>query len=87
MVNSMFLLLIGLLLLIIGGEFLVRSAVSIAKKLNVPPLLIGVTIVSFGTSAPELMVSLQAALDSSNDIAIGNIVGSNIFNILITHIF
>ncbi len=81
MVNSVFLLLTGLILLIIGGEFLVRSAVSIAKKFNVPPLLIGVTIVSFGTSAPELMVSLQAALDSSNDIAIGNIVGSNIANI------
>ena len=81
MINSIFLLIFGLLLLIAGGEFLVKSAVSFAKKLNVSPLLIGLTVVSFGTSAPELMVSLQAAFDNAVGISIGNIIGSNIANI------
>lgn len=81
MINSIFLLIFGLLLLIAGGEFLVKSAVSFAKKLNVSPLLIGLTVVSFGTSAPELMVSLQAAFDDVAGISIGNIIGSNIANI------
>ncbi len=81
MINSIFLLIFGLLLLIAGGEFLVKSAVSFAKKLNVSPLLIGLTVVSFGTSAPELMVSLQAAFDDAAGISIGNIIGSNIANI------
>ena len=76
-----FYLLIGLIVLVIGGDFLVKSAVSITNKLNVSPLLIGVTVVSFGTSFPELLVSLQAAIDGNSGIAIGNVIGSNIANI------
>ena len=74
-------LLIGLVVLVFGGDFLVKSAVSITKKMNVSPLLIGVTVVSFGTSFPELLVSLQAAIDGNSGIAIGNVIGSNIANI------
>jgi len=66
---------------VIGGDFLVKSAVSITNKMNVSPLLIGVTVVSFGTSFPELLVSLQAAIDGNSGIAIGNVIGSNIANI------
>ncbi len=75
------LIIFGLLLLLTGGEVLVRGAVGIAKRFNFSPLIIGLTIVSFGTSAPELMVSLQAALNGNPDIAIGNVVGSNIANL------
>ena len=75
------LLIIGLVLLVVGGDFLVKSAIAIAGRFNISPLLIGVTIVSFGTSAPELFVSIQATLDGSPAIAIGNVVGSNIANI------
>lgn len=71
----------GLLLLIAGGELLVRGAVGIAKSMSVPPLIIGLTVVSFGTSAPELLVSLNAALGGNPGIAIGNVLGSNIANI------
>jgi cation:H+ antiporter len=74
-------LVIGLIILAFGGDFLVKSAVSITKKMNVSPLLIGVTVVSFGTSFPELLVSLQAAIDGNSGIAIGNVIGSNIANI------
>jgi cation:H+ antiporter len=76
-------LLLGLVLLIGGGEVLVRGAVGLAERLGVSPLLIGLTIVALGTSAPELAVSVQAALSGSGGIAIGNIVGSNIANILL----
>ena len=75
------LIVFGLLLLLTGGDVLVRGAVGIAKRFKVSPLIIGLTIVSFGTSAPELMVSLQAALNGNPDIAIGNVVGSNIANL------
>ena len=75
------LLLLGLVFLIVGGDLLVRSAVSFADKFGVSSFLIGVTVVSFGTSAPELMVSIQAAMDQAADIAIGNVLGSNIANI------
>ncbi len=71
----------GLITLIVAGEFLVRGAVGVALKFNIPTLVIGMTIVSFGTSAPELLVSIKAALEGHPDIAIGNIVGSNIANI------
>lgn len=71
----------GLAILIAGGEVLVRGAVGIALKFNLSPLVIGMTIVSFGTSAPELLVSLKAALEGHPEIAIGNVVGSNIANI------
>ena len=73
----------GLVALFVGGEALVRGAVGIARKLTIPPLLIGLTVVGFGTSTPELLVSVSAALSGSPDIAIGNIVGSNIGNILL----
>ena len=72
---------LGLILLVVGGEFLVRSSVSLSFKFNISKLVIGMTVVSFATSAPELLVSLQAALDGSPDIALGNIIGSNIANI------
>lgn len=71
----------GLALLIVSGELLVRGSVSIAERLRVSPLIIGMTIVAFGTSAPELIVSLQAAIADNSEIAIGNVVGSNIVNI------
>jgi cation:H+ antiporter len=74
-------LILGLVGLIIGGEFLVRGAVAIAYRYKLSPLVVGMTIVSFGTSAPELLVSLQAALTGSPDIAIGNVIGSNISNL------
>jgi cation:H+ antiporter len=73
----------GLIALFIGGEALVRGAVGIARTLAMSPLLIGLTVVGFGTSTPELLVSVDAALRGSPDISIGNIVGSNIGNILL----
>ena len=78
---SYFLLLIGLVTLIAGGEFLVRGAVGIAQKFRLSSLVIGMTVVSFGTSAPELIVSVKAALYGSSEIALGNVIGSNIANI------
>ncbi|PNQ73474.1 hypothetical protein C1T31_07700 [Hanstruepera neustonica] len=71
----------GLVLLVVGGEFLVRSSVALSFKFNISKLVIGMTVVSFATSVPELLVSLQAALDGSPDIALGNVIGSNIANI------
>ena len=76
-------LVIGFLLLVKGADFFVDGASSIAKKLAIPSFVIGLTIVAFGTSAPELAVSISAAMKGSNDIAIGNVVGSNIFNTLV----
>lgn len=72
----------GLVFLIIGAEILVRGASRIAQKMGIPPLIIGLTVVAFGTSAPELAVSIKSALSAQADIAVGNIIGSNIFNIL-----
>ena len=74
---------LGLLMLFAGGEGLVRGASSVARHFNLSPMLIGLTIVGFGTSAPELLVSLQAAWEGKPEIAIGNVVGSNIANILL----
>lgn len=74
---------VGLVILVAGGELLVRGASSIARAFHLSPLLIGLTIVGFGTSAPELIVSLQAALAGQPGIAIGNVIGSNIGNILL----
>ncbi|RRR73871.1 MAG: calcium/sodium antiporter [Candidatus Viridilinea halotolerans] len=76
------LLIAGLVLLVVGGEFLVRGASALAAVAGISPLVIGLTVVAFGTSAPELAVSIQAGLAGTSDIAIGNVVGSNIFNIL-----
>ena len=76
-------LVVGVALLTCGGEALIRGSLSAARRLNVSPLLSGLVIVGFGTSAPELVVSINAAIDSRPDIAIGNVVGSNISNILL----
>jgi cation:H+ antiporter len=75
------LLILGLAVLVVGGEFLVKGAVGIARNLGISPLVIGMTVVSFGTSAPELLVSLQAAAEGSPEIAVGNVIGSNIANL------
>jgi cation:H+ antiporter len=74
---------IGLVMLFAGGEALVRGASAVARHFHLSPMVIGLTIVGFGTSAPELLVSLQAALEGRPEIAIGNVVGSNIANILL----
>ena len=74
---------IGFVLLVKGADWFVDGSSSIAKKLRIPAVVIGLTIVAFGTSAPELAVSVSAALKGSNDIALGNVVGSNIFNTLV----
>lgn len=83
MIKAIIVLLIGFLLLVKGADWFVEGASSIAKKIKIPSFVIGLTIVAFGTSAPELAVSVTAALKGSNDIAIGNVVGSNIFNTLV----
>ncbi len=74
---------IGLVMLFFGGEALVRGASAVARHFHLSPMVIGLTIVGFGTSAPELLVSLQAAWEGKPEIAIGNVVGSNIANILL----
>lgn len=73
----------GLLLLFIGGEALVRGSVAISKRLGISAILIGMVVVGFGTSTPELLVSIKASLAGQPDIALGNVVGSNIANILL----
>lgn len=78
---SIILVLAGLALLVVGGEYLVRSSVALSFKFNISKLVIGMTVVSFATSAPELLVSLQAALSGNSDIALGNVIGSNVANI------
>jgi cation:H+ antiporter len=74
---------LGLVLLVAGAEFLVRGAARLASRLGISPLVIGLTVVAFGTSAPELAVSVQAGLAGQADIAVGNVVGSNIVNVLL----
>ena len=74
---------VGVLLLTTGGEALIRGSLAAANRMNVSPLLSGLLIVGFGTSAPELVVSIDAALHNQPDIAVGNVVGSNIGNILL----
>tara|TARA_B100000795_G_scaffold269230_1_gene258001 strand:+ start:2209 stop:3141 length:933 start_codon:yes stop_codon:yes gene_type:complete len=77
-----FLLIIsGLILLVLGGNWLLRSAVALSLKLDIPKIVIGMTVVSFATSAPELIVSINAALNGSPDLALGNVIGSNIANL------
>lgn len=73
----------GLVLLVLAGDALVQGAVAAARRLHVPPLIVGLTIVAFGTSAPEFIVSVEAALKGSPGLAIGNVVGSNIANVLL----
>jgi cation:H+ antiporter len=81
MATTIVLLIIGLIVLIVGGDYLVKGSSSIALRLRLSPLVVGLTIVAFGTSAPELLISVQSALKGSPDIAMGNVVGSNICNL------
>ncbi len=81
MITSLLFLLLGLVLLFFGGEGLVRGSAALALRLGLTPLVVGLTVVAFGTSAPELVVSVRAALAGQGDIAIGNVLGSNILNI------
>ena len=81
--TTLALLILGLILLVAGAELLVRGAARLALRFGISPLVIGLTVVAFGTSAPELAVSVQAGLAGQTGIAVGNIVGSNIFNVLV----
>ena len=81
MITSVTLLVLSLFALYIGAGWLVKGSTEIALKAKISNLVIGLTIVAFGTSAPELVVSLNASLSGQGDIAVGNIIGSNIFNI------
>jgi len=83
MALSSLLLVFGIVILIIGGDLLVRGAASLARHWGVPPLIVGLTIVAFGTSAPELVVAVQAVWDNASQLASGNIVGSNVANVLL----
>ncbi len=83
MIVNILLLLVGFILLIKGADFFVEGASSISKKCNIPPVIIGLTVVAMGTSCPEAAVSIQAAINKSNAIAISNVSGSNLFNILV----
>ena len=81
--GALILLVVGFVFLIKGADFFVEGASAVAKKLHVPALVIGMTIVAMGTSLPELSVSVTASLAGSNQLAIGNVVGSNIFNLMV----
>lgn len=74
-------IIIGLVLLVLGGDWLLKSAVGMSLRLNIPKIIIGMTVVSFATSAPELIVSVKSAMAGFPDIALGNVIGSNIANI------
>ena len=83
MLASFLFILLGLALLLAGGELLVRGAAALARQLGIPSLLVGLTVVAFGTSAPELVVTIQAVAGGQGGIAMGNIIGSNTANILL----
>ncbi len=83
MILSLVFLVLGFLLLVKGADFFVEGASDIARKLGIPSIVIGLTIVALGTSLPELAVSVTAALKESNDIALGNVTGSNLMNLLV----
>src|SRR3990172_35686 len=80
--GTLILFALGLLLLVIGAEALVRGASQLAARIGVSPLVIGLTVVAYGTSTPELAVSVRSSISGQADIALGNVVGSNIFNVL-----
>lgn len=82
MIIDILILIAGLVLIIFGANYLTDGAVIIAKKLNIPELLIGLTIIAIGTSTPELVVSITSAIKGSSEMAVGNVIGSNIFNSL-----
>lgn len=83
MLKAIGILLVGFVLLIKGADFFVEGSSAVAKKLRIPSMIVGLTIVAIGTSMPELAVSISASLASNNEIAISNVVGSNIFNLLV----
>ena len=83
MILDAFLILLGLAVLLVGGDLLVRGAVGLATTMRIPPLLVSLTIIAFGTSAPELVVSVTSVLEHESGIAIGNIIGSNIANVFL----
>ena len=74
-------IIVGLVLLIKGGDLLLDAAVALSLKINIPKIVIGMTVVSFATSAPELIISIKSALKGYPDLALGNVVGSNIANL------
>jgi len=80
---SLVFVLLGFVLLVLGGELLVKASVGLSFKINISKAVIGMTVVSFATSLPELLVSMQAALNGHSDIALGNVIGSNIANIVL----
>ena len=81
MMQNVLLLLTGFVILIFGANFLVSGSSSLAKRFNVSELAIGLTVVAFGTSTPELVVSFISSLQGHNEVAFGNVIGSNIFNL------
>lgn len=83
MILQLFCLIAGFVLLIKGADIFVEGASKLASKLNIPPIVIGLTIVAFGTSAPEAAISITSALGGNVDLAVGNIIGSNIMNVLL----
>lgn len=78
---SILYIVIGLVLLVLGGNWLLKAAVGLSLRLNIPKIVIGMTVVSFATSAPELIVSIKSALDGATGLAVGNVIGSNIANL------
>ena len=80
MLDALFIVL-GLVALILGGNWLLKAAVALSLRLQIPKIVIGMTVVSFATSAPELIVSIKAALDGFPDLSLGNVIGSNIANL------
>ena len=83
MILQLFCLIAGFVLLIKGADIFVEGASKLASKLNISPIVIGLTIVAFGTSAPEAAISITSALGGNVDLAVGNIIGSNIMNVLL----
>lgn len=81
MILSFVWIVVSLVLLTLGAEWLVRGSSSLALRLGVTPLMVGLTVVAFGTSSPELVVSFKAAMEGLGDVALGNVVGSNLFNV------
>ena len=75
--------LLGLIVLLVAGDLLVRGAVNFSLKIKIPAFIVSLTVVAFGTSAPELLVAIRAVLDNSPGIALGNVVGSNIANVFL----
>ena len=82
MIINILILIVGLVILVLGGDFLIKGSSSIALKMKLSPLVVGLTIVAAGTSLPEVVTSVIAAIRDERDIAVGNVVGSNIFNIM-----